>query len=305
MALVFAAPPIAPPESTRWGALEMTWTGADGSVWDLTDWRTGIALLRGGVTGLHFPKITKYRSESRAVPGHRRRGWRTAGRDVFWPLYVYGGRGQGEAWRDIYTRFFNTIHPEDEGVWSVTAGGKTRTLRLTGRFEDEHQFDRDPYLDGWAIIPVELEPSQPYWSGEAVKVGPFSVPDPVDFIPEDGGPPFHVSAAGTFATATISNPGDVEAFPVWTVVGPLTDVTLGLGGVSADVPFPVADGQKLRIDTDPRNVSATLDGVDVTEDLGLLEFAAVPKGGTVPLAVGATGEGSIRAELVPLYFRAF
>lgn len=300
--LVLAAP-YAPPNFGKFRTLGMSWQGWDGSSWDLTDWRGGIALMRDGVTGLHNPRITKYKSESRAVPGHRRRGWRTAERDVFWPLYVYGDGS--EAWRQNYDRFFNTIHPDREGIWTVTAGPVTRRLRLTGVFDDNFQFGADPYQRGWVIIPVQLEPSQPYWEGKTAKAGPYSAPVPVDFIGPGGAPTFHISQSDTFVEARITNAGDVEAWLVWTVRGPLTGVQLGAGGVSGEVPFDVPDGQVLYIDTDPRRVTARLDGADVTAELGLIEFGPVQPGANVDLTINATGAGSITAELVPLHMRAF
>ncbi|MGQ7313369.1 hypothetical protein ACUOFU_16810 [Microbacterium arabinogalactanolyticum] len=302
MPIVLAAPPVTPPPGGMSSGLRMRWIGSDGSEWDLRDWRAGVCLLLDGVTGLHFPSIDKYKSTSRAVPGFRNRGWRAASRDVFWPLYVYGDGS--EPWRDVYRRFFDTIHPQRAGVWEVTSGTETRSLRLTGVFDDEHQFARDPYAAGWSIIPVQMEPEQPFWEGKTIRRGPFSAPTGVDFIPPTLAPSFHISPAATFASATIPNFGDVDAYLVWTVEGPLTDVVLGVGGVTATVPFSLAAGQVLRIDTDPRNVSALLDGVDATEQLGLLEFAPVPSGGSAPLTVSASGAGGISAELTPLYFRA-
>jgi len=303
MPIVLASPPSTPPPGTVTTGLEMRWIGPDGSEWDLNDWRSGVCLMLDGVTGLHFPQITKYKSTSRAVPGHRNRGWRAESRDVFWPLYVYGDGSEG--WKSAYTRFFNTIHPEKSGVWEVTAGTQTRRLRLTGVFDDDHQFPRDPYLAGWAVVPVQMEPEQPFWEGDPITVGPFSEPAGVDFIdPVLLAPTYNISPAATFATATIANPGDVDAWLVWTIEGPLTDVVLGVGGVTADVPFSLLAGQTLRIDTDPRNISALLNGVDATEQLGLLEFSAVPSGGTAPLSVSASGAGGITAELAPLFFRA-
>ena len=273
-------------------------------MWDLRDWRSGVCVLMDGVTGLHSPRIDKFRSESRSVPGHRRRGWRTTGRDVFWPVFVYGDGS--DAWRDVYGRFFATIHPDREGVWEVTAGDSSRRLRLTGVFDDEYQFGLDPLQHGWARFPVSLEPAQPYWEGDPVTTGEFGVPDPVDFIDEEvGAPDFHLSTSSTFASATISNPGDVESWLVWTVRGPLTGVELGVGGVTAPVPFDLLDGQTLRIDTDPRNVTATLNGIDATAELGLIEFGPVPPGEDVDLSITATGSGTVQGQLIPLYFRAF
>ncbi|MGW9346038.1 hypothetical protein ACWGR3_31340, partial [Streptomyces albidoflavus] len=114
-----------------------------------------------------------------------------------------------------------------------------------------------------------------------------------------------ISPAATFQQAQIENPGNEPAYLVWTVEGPSSDVQLGVGGALIEVPFPVPEGSKLVIDTDPAGQYATLDGVDVTRELGFQMFAPVPARGTSPLAIAAAGSGVVRAELVPLYWRAF
>jgi hypothetical protein len=304
MPLVFAAP-FAPPvvAGPTFSGIRSTWTGWDGSEWDLRDWRRGVTLLFDGVKGLHNPRIDKFRSESSSVPGHRLRGWRTAGRDVFWPVQVYGDGS--DQWLAVYDAFFDSIHPDREGVWTVETATSKRTLRLTGVFDDEHSFARDPYLAGWATFPIDLEAAQPYWEGAPVIAGPFTSAEPVDFIPEGGAPPFHISEASTFASASIRNPGDVEAWLRAVIDGPLTAVTLGADGWSVSVPFDVPEGQRLLIDSDPRNVTATLDGVNVTAELGLVDFAPVEPRQRTSLEIGAVGAGSVKVELTPLYFKAF
>ncbi|GGH34252.1 hypothetical protein [Microbacterium album] len=304
MVLILSAPPVAPPvPPAQWVGLGIEWVAPDGTVWDLTDPSKGVVLVRDGVEGLHFPRVEKFSSASRAIPGKRSRGWRALARDVFWRVYIY--RDSSAAWLELYRRFFDSIHPDRVGTWRVTAGDQTRELRLTGTFDEPWVYDRDPLYRGWALYGVAMEADQPFWAGAPIKRGPWRAPAPVPFFDADGSPPLHISQGSTFASARIPNAGDVDAWPVWTLEGPLDPVEVGIGEAIVQVPFPILDGQVLRIDTDPRNVTATLDGADVTRLLGFQRFAPVPPGGEVPLHVAAAGGGAVSVELVPLYFRAF
>lgn len=286
-----------------WRGLSIIWEGPDGSVWNLTDPDGGVALTSEGVEGLHFPRITKHKSRARGIPGTRPRGWRAEAREVFWPIYLWGDGSS--AWLARHRAFFDTIHPENAGTWRVKAGDEERTLRLTGVFDETHQYARDPLLRGWAVIPVALEADEPFWAGKAIRRGPWSAPDSQPFIPEGGGPPFTISSSSAFGNAAIPNPGDVEGWGVWSATGPLEEITLGVDGAIISVPFPLGPGDVLVIDTDPRHPTALLNGADVTEELGLQDYAPVPPGAQVPLHVEATGSGRIMFDLIPLFFRAF
>lgn len=302
---ILSAAPIVPPPRIRRFPIRSQWVGFDGSIWDLHTGAQGVTLLNDGLVGLHLPKFDRYLSSSRAVPGHRRRGSRARARDVVWPLLVHGDTA--DEWLARDTGFWHTIHPDLEGTWRVGVGTREpRELRLTARGDDDHEYPLDPYLNGWAKYVAELEAAQPFWTGPVerrfLKVGDGS---PIDFFDVAGSPPFHITNGQTFSTAMISNPGDVEAYPTWTAVGPLTDIQIGVGGVTIDVPFDLVTDEVLVIDSDPRNQTATLDGVDATADLGFQSFASVAPGQDQALTVVAAGSGSITVELVPLYFRAF
>jgi hypothetical protein len=78
-----------------------------------------------------------------------------------------------------------------------------------------------------------------------------------------------------------------------------------VGGRVIDVPFALTGSQTLRIDTDPRNVTAVRNGVDVTAALGFQSLAPIPAGAAVTLHVSTVGTGSVEIELQPLHFRAF
>lgn len=289
--------------SVDWFGMSVTWEGWDGSVWDLNDFAGGVLLYREGVEGLHFPRISRYTSRSRAIPGNRLRGWRAEERSVFWPIFVWGDGS--EAWRLRNEAFMRTIHPDRAGTWRVKVGSQVRSLKLTGTFDEPHLFGVDPLMRGWEKYGVTLEAAQPFWEGEKIIRGPWLAPASESFIPASGAPPFYISAGSTFGSATIPNPGDVPVWGVWRMEGPLTGVEVGVGSTLVHVPFDITAGEVLLIDTDPRHPTATLDGADVTTALGLQDYASVPPGAEVSLHVEATGAGSAQFELTPLYFRAF
>lgn len=316
--LILSMPAFAPPlPANQWVGMTLQWHGYDGSVWDFSDAAGGVVLSGEGLVGLHNPEVERFVSQSRAMPGHRLRGWRARARDVIWPVLVWSDSSAG--WIERQDAFFDTVHPDRVGTWTVRAETETRRLRLTGVFNESHAYDRDPALFGWAKYGIALEAAQPYWEGEEITAGPWIGSEPVPFFPPGGGPPLHISESSTLGSAVMENPGDVPAWSVWEArgtSGSLDDVVFGVGASVISVPFPVAEGSMLRIDTDPRSPSAKLGPIpdegqpfvpteDVTRSLGLQSYAPIPPGSAVPVTVAATGSGDIRARITPLYFRAF
>lgn len=304
MVVILSRPPVAPPVPTsQWVGMTVVWFGADGSVWDLASGAGGVVLENEGTEGLHNPVVSKFSSKSRVVPGSRLRGWRTESRDVFWPVLVYSNANSDE-WKGRYRSFFKSIHPEIPGRWRIGHGGTYRELELTGVFDDPHAFQHDPLVFGWEKFGVALEAEQPYWSGEPLQLGPWKQPETGEFFGDTGAPDFFISSSTEIGRARISNPGDVDAWMTWKCVGPLSGIEIGIGDSVATVPFDLSEGEVLVIDTDPRNQSGTLDGVDVTTELGLLRYGAIPPGSDVEVHVEAGGAGEISGTLTPLYFRA-
>ncbi len=305
MVFLLATPRVVPPPAIRRFPIESQWIGYDGTIWDLHGGGQGVVLLQD-VVGMHMPRFDRFTSSSRAVPGHRVRGARAKARPVVWPLLVHSDSQIG--WLSAEQGFWKTIRPTPDlaGIWRVTVGAQTRQLRLTAVLDDDHAYPLDPYLGGWAKYVLDMEAAQPYWEGEVearrFEIGPVS---PEDFFDAGGSPPFHITPGTTFSTAVITNPGDVAAYPTWILEGPLDTIQIGVGSITVEVPFDLSPGEVLRIDTDPRNQTATLDGVDVSTTLGFQNFAAIEPGENRPLTVLASDTGTITCELIPLYYRAF
>lgn len=304
MVIVFASPVVEPvDEIPRILGQEMTWTGWDGSVWTLTGPFAKIPKLMPGVKGLHFPPMSVFTSGTPLVAGVDIAGYSAQGRPVFWPLLFRASTT--EEWAQRYAAFFDSFHPVKAGVWRVGSGRSARELDLTGTFDGATSFDRDPFRTGLAKIGLELFAAQPMWRGQPIREQFAADSATVPFIdPVTLGPPFHISPTGTAATARITNPGDEPAYLKWTATGAGESLLMGIGEAIIDVPFPVPEGSVLVVDTDPRATFATLDGVDVTRELGFQMLAPVPARGTTDLTI-LIESGHVAAEITPQFWRAF
>lgn len=296
MAIVLAAPSSTPPSQSERDRLVMSWTGWDGTVVDIG------SIMAPGVKGLHMPAMRRHTSSSPLVPGVEVVGYSIPERNVYWPLNFVAS--SADEWRAEHAAFFGSVHPLKPGVWTFGEGESARSIELVGTFDGMASFELDPFIFGYALIGVELMAPRPLWRGRPISET-FGAADGVDFIPPALAPTFHISAAATFSSAQIRNPGDEPAYLTWTVEGPLDTVQVGVGGAVIDVPFEVPAGSSLVIDTDPAGQYATLDGVDCTRQLGFQMFAPVPAKGQTPLTIIAGGAGSVTAALTPLFWRAF
>lgn len=106
------------------------------------------------------------------------------------------------------------------------------------------------------------------------------------------------------------NPGDVPAWPIWTVHGPFTELTLTVDGhittwPAASGAFPAGTG--LVIDTNPED-QRVLDmhsGNDFTRWMRVADFAPISAGDSVEVGIAMTGTGYVSCQLRPRYLRAW
>lgn len=320
MAVVFAAPFIPPVPPRSWIGLDMSWTGWDGSVWSLTSASDG-AVLMPGVRGLTMPPVTHYSTSYASVAGARWRGHNIESREVFWPLQIFADNSSQD-WIDRDRAFWRTMRPDKTGTWTVTQpDGSSRSL--TCRFVDDGQqaFNTDPVAVGWTNYGITLRADSPFWRGTDVRrewtaaapTGKFHQTTPGNGV---------VKIAGTSVTnpssTTLSNPGDVDTYPIWEVIGPVDFATVGVGTRTITIPFAVAAGKVLIINTAPTSQTATLynytgtgtsrvlsGAVDKTMSLTNVDFAPVRAESATSFTVGGQGAGRLSMTLTPLYLRAW
>jgi hypothetical protein len=313
------APPPLPPAAPVFVKTAVTWTGWDGSVWDLTDPGAGVVLVNAGVEGLHMPKFRQWTRQSPAVPGQTFTGMVAEPRDVVLPLLIFED-ASSQQWVDRDRAFWKSMHPAREGTLTVSAAGTgtARSLRLR-LVPDAHTYPADPVFSGWAQYVVALVADQPFWAGPPIQAGLNAATD-MEFYEETGPQLININSGHGIADAAVTNTGDEDAWPVWTVIGPADGAYMGVGDRIVDAP-DVADGKALVIDTDPRvqtaieydytpasgSVPEVLENpVDRTAELtGAVDFAPIPAGGTSPINIGLTGSGILRVRITPLYWRAW
>lgn len=297
-ALVFAVPYVPPPPPVPvWVGYEMTWAGADGSTWTL-DGSQGVLLLQDGLVGLHFPEHDRFTSTAPSTAGSRHRGSRAQERDVEWNLLVYSDESSAE-WQAIDRAFWSSFDVDDPGVWTVAdAGG--RSLSLECRLVPKNDpYDRDPALHGWSLYHVQMVACEPFWRGPEVSQT-WQNAAPVPFFGVDG--QLHVSNSSSMTAATMNNPGDVEAWPAWTITGPMTSLSITVDGGTITIPT-LASGDTLIVNTDPAVATALKNGVDVSGLVDPWDPRPIPRGDDVPVTLTVTGTGSVTATITPRYRR--
>lgn len=317
MALVYAAPyiPTAPPR--LWVGLQMTWTGWDGSVWSLTTTAEG-SVMMAGVRGLSMPPVQHYLTTYASVDGARWRGNTIEPREVFWPIQIYHDAGS-QAWVDRDRAFWRTMRPGKTGVWTVThPNGEQRHLDC--RFSDDSQqaFNLDPVAVGWNNYGINLVAHQPFWRGALMRSEWATAADSTPFFPTTTGGNFTISPSNTLDDATVTNPGDVDAFPVWEIYGPCITAHVGIYSNLIEIPFAVDAGKVLIIDTSPTAQTAILysytgtgparvlsDPLDKISELGPADFCPIPADATTDVDLIMDGTGSMAVEFTPHYLRAW
>lgn len=332
MGSVVLAPSSPPPAAgstsiaERYGFDSITWTSWDGRVFDIARGEQGIT-LQAGVRGLHLPELGHWLDDAPALHGARWRGFRVPPREVFWPVLIYAG--DGDEWARYDQNWWSAHRPDQLGSWEVTFAGSSR--RLLCRLVDDGGFelDHDPMLMGWSIVPMRLIADEhPLWLGDRIERA-WAQETPRDFY--DGGPGgvIWISSGSVLSGATIPNPGDVAAWPQWTITAGATQVSdISLGVVDAGVlrritlPIVLAAGRALTVDTNPREQTVleypawALDEaghpvpqgtpIDRFASVGVWDPRPIPVGASVPLSIAATGgDCTISAGFEPQHLRAW
>lgn len=316
-------PPINPydHDALFTGLSSMTWTGWDGSTWELWCQQqqslvTGVA-LGPRIRGLHFADVDMWTSESPNVDGGAYQGYRVKPREVFLSLRVFKHTNSQE-WLDHDRRFWRTMLPVIPGVrgpgrLTVTQpNGAKRWIELYPRHSGDHEYARDPSLFGWCSYGQYLTALNPFWLSEPSPARTFTDVAQGGFhggSTDGSGPPFVIADAAVTGAAVIDNPGDDYAWPVWTIRGPFTAAKVGVPGQQTEITMTVPAGRSLTINSDPmaQTVTDELGAPVMPTSLAGAPFAPIPPGQNVPLVaeITTTGGGNISAWLQPRHHRAW
>jgi hypothetical protein len=299
-------PPLPPiPPQPRFLLLELI--DANGIVWNVG---TGpVRLTTGGIDGLGQPTAQWQISEAPGVHGQRAVGWRLKARDLFLPV-----RFKGEAETDatgIQRQFWDGIAIGKYVTFRVTDHtGATRSIAMRLKDDGGVTYKRQPYLIQPDAIGLTFTADDPWWYGDESRASfQFSAEEGVDFFGDDeGAPDFHISAgSGVSGVLKLDNPGDTSAPVVWEVTGDDAEsFRIDVDGHRIELSQPITNGSQLVLNTDPRALTAELDGSLYPYRLfDSIDFAPIPEKTTSRVAISLVGSGTIVGYARPRYFRGF
>lgn len=218
-------PPVGPVTPAPSGQPKrILWTGANGDTIDLSTRSGGFFTLTGrdGFGQIDAEIVADRMSSGSALP----RAHRWQPRVMTNPLQVEG-RTEAEylsRWRRLQA---SLRHPVDPATYLPTPGritvelpdGSSRSipaLYQSGASPTEDTLD--DVLAHWVQLPnLQFYAAHPIWQGADIGRTWQVVADARPFYPIY---PLRVKASQVLSTATITNPGDADAYGVWTLVGP-------------------------------------------------------------------------------------
>lgn len=290
-------------------SLEVTLLGCDGSTWNLTD-PTSPVQLATGLGGLHLPKVSHRWSTTARRAGRSWKGSVADARAFTMNLLVGKDAGvYGADWRSLDATFWEALST-DETATLVVNGVRSLAFRLDE--DNETDFADDPGNFGLATYKVDCIADRPEWLGKPVTATfTFQAQDTSNYYGgvTGLGPPFYISEASLFDTASVSNPGDLPTPAVWTITGPADAARFGVDGHVIQPPFALQSGDRVIVDTDAETImDATGNSLWPLMGFTPVDFASIPPGDEVPIVVGMDNPGpgaSISVSLTPRYRRGW
>ena len=224
-------------------------TGSNGDTITLDD--DGDFVLATGVSGFGIPS-TEVRIEASAGNGGTWRFSKRGVREIDLPIVVFGAdRGAVET----NLRRLARLLQDKNGPTKVTAtysDGSSVYIEAHYTGGAETQFGEDAGFTycRWVIT---LQAPQPFWeSGQTSSFSVTSGSTGRGLLPQLT--KLKVSSSQALGVVNVVNAGDVETFPVWTVLGPVTDLTITNGSDTFKLVGTIPNGTTITIDTEDSTV---------------------------------------------------
>ncbi len=230
------------------GTITATWTDPTGTVWPLSDTSDDVGWFTySGPAGWH---ATTYELVTDPLPrgGEQLRFVRSKPGSITWPLYVWGETHLQyvQRHRQIRRAFAMTAHRGLPGTLTVARpDGTARSIEayysagLEGEAGEGWLYSKDA---------ITLFCPDGYWRDVNSLSVTSSYAVGVDFLN-----PFpSVSQGLTLGEFQVTNPGDVAAWPTWTITGPMTSIMARnvTTNYEFQLTYALAAGEQVTIITD-------------------------------------------------------
>ena len=259
------------------------------------EWRSAAGetirfVTRTGATARMMPPVSLTTVRVPQAQGARFQGARHDERLVALPVVVPGPT----AGRDELRRWARALDPiKGEGTLTVVEGAYAGRQLVCA-----YEAGLDDFTEEWPLLgltTLAFHAADPYWqdANESSAVATLGMTT-YQWFPFAGSwatQPLILGASDVFAVLTITNTGDVDAWPVVTILGPGVDVTLrnDSSGALLHITGNVAAGATVIIDTRPGHKLVTIDGVNafgrLSDDSTL--WPLIPGANRVAIAIAA------------------
>lgn len=274
------------------GTMSATWTDPTGQVWQLTDispelgWFTTPAVAGWGAAPYEIVTDPQPRG------GETVRNIRQQPARLQWPLHIYG-ETHGEfllRWRNIKRAFMSTVHLSAPGVLRVSRPDGT-AREISAFYEDGLRGEAG---GGWLREDpvVTLYCPEGAWRAVQPTIVTRSAGASVGFLSPFG----TISSSQVLGTTQIDNPGELIAWPTWTITGPATAVTATntTTGQSFTLTYTLSAGQSATITTNRPTVRGPA-GENISGSLnwpGAYLWPLMPGTNDITFAVAGAGTGT-------------
>ncbi|MEU5186994.1 phage tail family protein [Streptomyces klenkii] len=262
-----------PPLPMAWGHtyVSITGSGGEGEEIPLTsfaDRRWPGILLQAGATGLDTPPYELHADSSPNLDGSSFRSARAAAREVMLPVYLYGV--DRRSLKDLKRKLVSALSPKRGHCVLRFVEADSQVRKLYCYYKDGMQGNESTENAGfrWAKYGIQLTAFDPYFYADDLQVAEWQFNQGEGLLKKDRGLfPLRLSR-GTLADQAVPviNPGEVEAWPVWEIKGPVRGFRFtSPGGQAFGISTPadgsdaVAAGRVLTVDTRPGRKTLTDD----------------------------------------------
>lgn len=284
----------------------VSFTDPAGATTLLTDWERGW-VVQPGAKGLDMPSYAFARDESPGIDGHEVRQVRAEGKTITLPVAFWANDSRA-AYKARRRALIRSLNPKrGQGTLTLTEpDGEQRSIGV--RYTDGMEGDesRDAAGARWCITALVFDVASPYWIGGEVTTE-WKNSTGGDFFPFL---PLVVGDSQVLGSVTVDNDGDDDAFPVWTIKGPATTVTLtnATTGQTLVLTRTITGADTIVIDTRERRQTALLNGTtnlwpNLSDASALWPLETGINELTLTVA-GSTSATSVRMTYQPRYLAA-
>lgn len=308
--LVPATPPETPPGvpwPTRINEMPtVSFTDPAGAVTNFNDWANGW-VLQPGAKGLDMPQYAFSQDESPGIDGYAIRQVRAGGKEIALPIAFWADDSRA-AYLTRRRSLIRSLNPK-RGLGTLTvaqADGTARTIAACYNAGLEGDESLDAAGARWCMGVLTFACPSPFWLGAEVTTE-WRAAVAGTFFPIL---PLVVGNSQVLGSVTVDNDGDDDAYPIWTITGPATAVSLTnvTTGEVLVLTHTITLGDTIVIDTRERQQTALLNGTtnlwgDISDASAM--WALEPGINDLTLTVtGSTSNTRVRMTYQPRYLAA-